>query len=64
MYKKIMGIVNKDTEELKAILTDAKQTEKLELLVQSYERLTEITESDAFSAGFKIGARLMIELYS
>ena len=64
MYKKIMGIVNKDTEELKAMLTDEKQKEKLELLIQSYERLSEITESDAFAAGFKIGAKLMIEVYN
>jgi predicted lipoprotein len=63
-YKRVMTIVNKDTEELKAILTDAKQTEKLELLIQSLERLSEITESDAFAAGFKLGARLMIELYT
>ena len=55
---------NKTIEKLQAGITDREQKELLEKLINGHSELTDLTDKDAFLAGFKLGVRVIVEVMS
>ena len=49
-------------EKLQSCVTDDEQKELLEKLINGHSELTALTDKDAFLAGFKLGAKVMMEI--
>ena len=58
-YIKALQLLNANGEKLKKEL-DSKQIDLFELYCESSRELSNITELDAFQAGFKIAMRLIL----
>ena len=50
-------------DELKNMLTAAEQQEKFEQIDSCQLSLIALTERDAYIEGFKLGVRMMVEIY-
>ncbi|MBE6741087.1 MAG: hypothetical protein E7570_02180 [Ruminococcaceae bacterium] len=61
-YKETLRLVNQNQESLKAMLTD-EQNDLIEKLFTANEELANLIELDCFKVGFKLGARLTMEVY-
>ena len=59
-FAELLKLVNQSREELNGMLTD-KQKETLEKYEETMNEMYNVTECDAFSYGFRLGARLMVE---
>ena len=53
---------NKTIEKLQTSISDREQKELLEKLINGHSELTALTDKDAFLAGFKFGAKVMMEI--
>ena len=60
--KKALSEVVKIEEALGESLTDKVQKEKISELSERYSKLITLTERDGFLQGFRLGAKLMVEL--
>ena len=60
--KKALSEVVKMEEALGESLTDKGQKEKISELSERYSKLITLTERDGFLQGFRLGAKLMVEL--
>ena len=60
--KELLKLVVRNREELDGTLTDA-QKEALKKLEECMNEMHCITESDAFSYGFRLGVQLMAEAF-
>ena len=60
--KELLKLVARNREELDGTLTD-KQRETLEKFEENMNEMHSITERDAFSYGFRLGAHLMAETF-
>ena len=60
-YKKLLELICKNEEELNTSLTE-KQKESFEKFKDCTNELSCITEGEAFSAGFILATRLMVEV--
>ena len=60
--KELLKLVARNKEELDAMLTD-KQKETLEKFEENMNEMHGITERDAFSYGFRLGAQLIAEAF-
>ena len=60
--KELLKLVAQNREELDSTLTD-KQKETLEKFEDCMNEMHSITERDAFSYGFRLGAQLMVESF-
>ena len=61
-FAELLKLVNQNREELNGMLTD-KQKETLEKYEETLNEMYNVTERDAFSYGFRLGARLMTEAF-
>ena len=61
-FAELLKLVNQNREELNGMLTD-KQKETLEKYEETVNEMYNVTERDAFSYGFRLGARLMTEAF-
>ena len=61
-FAELLKLVNQNREELNGMLTD-KQKETLEKYEETVNEMYNVTERDAFSYGFRLGARLMAEAF-
>ena len=61
-FAELLKLVNQNREELNGMLTD-KQKETLEKYEETVNEMYNVTECDAFSYGFRLGARLMTEAF-
>lgn len=61
-FAELLKSVNQNREELNCMLTD-KQKETLEKYEESLNEMYNVTERDAFSCGFRLGARLTAEAF-
>ena len=61
-FAELLNLVNQNREELNGMLTD-KQKETLEKYEETVNEMYNVTERDAFSYGFRLGARLMTEAF-
>ncbi len=59
-YKHLLSIMARNRDELNETLTD-KQSETLEKYDEVINEMHSITEIEAFSYGFRLGVRLMVE---
>ena len=60
--KELLKLVARNREELEETLTE-KQKETLEKFEDCMNEMHSITERDAFSYGFRLGVRLMVEAF-
>ena len=61
-FAEMLKLVNQNREELVRSLTD-NQKETLEKYEETVNEMYNVTERDAFSYGFRLGARLMTEAF-
>ena len=61
-FVELLKLMNQNREELVRSLTD-KQNEMLEKYEETMNEMYSVTESDAFSYGFRLGIRLMAESF-
>ena len=59
-YKHLLSIMARDRDELNETLTE-KQAEILEKYDEAVNEMHSLSEVEAFSYGFRLGVRLMIE---
>lgn len=59
-YKHLLSLMAKNRDELNETLTD-KQSETLEKYDEAVNEMHSLAEVEAFSYGFRLGVRLMIE---
>ena len=59
-YKHLLSLMARNRDELSETLTD-KQLETLEKYDDAMNEMNSVAEVEAFSYGFRIGVRLMIE---
>ena len=59
-YKHLLSLMGRNRDELSETLTD-KQLETLEKYDEAMNEMHSLAEVEAFSYGFRIGVRLMIE---
>ena len=59
-YKHLLSLMGRNRDELSEPLTD-KQTEALEKYDDAINEMHSVAEVEAFSFGFRLGVRLMIE---
>ncbi|MBR6921691.1 MAG: hypothetical protein IKH51_05815 [Clostridia bacterium] len=59
-YKRLLSLMGRNRDELAGTLTD-KQLETLEKYDEAMNELHSLAEVEAFSCGFRLGVRLMIE---
>lgn len=59
-YKHLLSLMAKNRDELNETLTD-KQSETLEKYDSAVNEMHSLAEVEAFSYGFSLGARIMIE---
>ena len=59
-YKHLLSLMGRNRDELSETLTD-KQLEPLEKYDEALNEMHSLTEVEAFSYGFRLGIRLMIE---
>ena len=59
-FAELLKLVNQNLEELNGMLTD-KQKEALQKYEETMNEMYSVTEREAFSYGFRLGARLMVE---
>ena len=62
--KKKLSEMTKLLDELRSILTNEQQKEKLEQIENCQLSLIALSEKDAFIEGFKFGVRMTTEIYS
>lgn len=55
---------NQNIEELRLCLETDKQRSLLDRLINSQSSLIALTEKDAFLAGFKLGIKVMVEVFT
>ena len=55
---------NQNIEELRLCLETDKQRSLLDRLLNSQSSLIALTEKDAFLAGFKLGIKVMVEVFT
>ena len=60
-YKHLLSLMARNRDELSETLTD-KQMETLEKYDEAMNELHSLAEVEAFSYGFRLGVRLMIEV--
>jgi len=60
-YKHLLSLMGRNREELSETLSD-KQLETLEKYDEAMNKMHSVAEVEAFSCGFRIGVRLMIEV--
>ena len=60
--KELLQLTARNRDELEKTLTE-KQTETLEKLEDCMNEMHSLTERDAFSYGFRLGAQLMAEAF-
>ena len=60
-YKHLLSLMGRNRDELAETLTD-KQLETLEKYDEAMNELHSLAEVEAFSYGFRLGVRLMIEV--
>lgn len=53
---------NKTIEKLQRCVTDDEQKELFERLIDGHSEIMALSEKDAFLAGFKFGAKVMMEI--
>ena len=61
-FAKMLKLMNQNREELVRSLTD-KQKETLEKYEETANEMYSVSERDAFSYGFRLGVRLMVESF-
>ena len=61
--KKLLSLVVRNRDELAETLTN-KQKEILEKFEENLNKMHGLAEQDAFSYGFRLGARLIVETFS
>ena len=61
-YKHLLSLMSKNRNDLNETLTE-KQAETLEKYDDAVNEMNSILEAEAFSYGFRLGIRLMIEAY-
>ena len=61
-FAEMLKLVNQNREELVRSLTD-NQKETLEKYEETMNEMYSVSERDAFSYGFRLGVRLMIESF-
>jgi len=59
-YKQLLSLMARNRDELNGTLTE-KQSETLEKYDEALNEMHSLAEVEAFSYGFRIGVRLMIE---
>ena len=59
-YKHLLSLMARNRDELSETLTD-KQLETLEKYDEAMNEMNSLAEVEAFSCGFRLGVRLMIE---
>ena len=59
-YKHLLSLIGRNRNELSEMLTD-KQLETLEKYDVSINEMHSVAEVEAFSYGFRLGVRLMID---
>ena len=59
-YKHLLSLMGRNRDELNETLTD-KQSEVLEKYDESVNEMHSLAEVEAFSYGFRLGVKLMIE---
>ena len=59
-YKRLLSLMGRNRDELSETMTD-KQLETLEKYDEAMNEMHSLTEVEAFSYGFRLGVRLMIE---
>ena len=59
-YKRLLSLMGRNRDELSETMTD-KQLETLEKYDEAMNEMHSLTEVEAFSYGFRLGIRLMIE---
>ena len=59
-YKSFLALMGKNRDDLSGTLTDS-QKETLEKYDETIDEMHSIAEIEAFSCGFRLGVRLMIE---
>jgi len=59
-YKHLLSLMGRNRDELSETLTD-KQQETLEKYDEAMNEMHSVAEIEAFSYGFRLGVRLMIE---
>lgn len=60
-YKHLLSLMGRNRDELSETLTD-KQAEMLEKYDDAINEMHSVAEVEAFSYGFRLGVRLMIEV--
>ena len=60
-YKHLLSLMGRNRDELAKTLTD-KQLETLEKYDEAMNEMHSVAEIEAFSCGFRLGIRLMIEV--
>lgn len=61
-YKHLLSLMARNRDELNETLTD-KQSEVLEKYDSSVNEMHSLTEVEAFSYGFRLGMRMIIEVF-
>ena len=61
-FAEMLKLMNQNREELVRSLTD-KQKETLEKYEETANEMYSVSERDAFSYGFRLGVRLMVESF-
>lgn len=61
-FSELLKLLNQNREELSGALTD-KQKETLEKYEETMNEMYSVSERDAFSYGFRLGIRLMVESF-
>ena len=61
-FAEMLKLMNQNREELVRSLTD-KQKETLEKYEETMNEMYSVSERDAFSYGFRLGVRLMVESF-
>ena len=59
-YKRLLSLMGRNRDELSGTLTD-KQLETLEKYDEAMNEMHSVAEVEAFSCGFRLGVKLMIE---
>ena len=59
-YKHLLSLMGRNRDELNETLTD-KQSETLEKYDEAVNEMHSLSEVEAFSYGFRLGVRIMIE---
>ena len=52
----------KTIEKIQSYVTDDEQKELIEKLINGHSEMNALVETDAFLAGFKLGAKVMMEI--